>query len=138
MKSQQHDPIYSQISQVKDAVAEVLEVGGGGSQYPVALMWVPQWNRHRPSHAWVAGNILIGRPTDIVGGGSHPEYRVQQKVETTGFSSHDEINTRHGAGEAISRLVANMLYAQQHKYRHTDCHQSHDDWPFAIQETLYG
>jgi hypothetical protein len=93
------------------AVAEVLEVAGGGAQHRKAAVAVAQAQRHHPGHAAVLGQASRC-VADVVGGVADAEHRVQQQlhrpVRAPTIRSVPEM-----ACEKLARVLPQALDAQQ-------------------------
>ena len=50
------------------AVAKMIKVRAGRTHHPIPLVRVTQGNGNRPRNGWISHHLLIGFPTNIVGG----------------------------------------------------------------------
>ena len=74
-------------------VAEMLEIGGIGSQHRKAAVRIPQRDGNRPGHQPVAAHSLVGVPADLVGGVAQPEHRIQHQLQRARACPHDQVST---------------------------------------------
>ena len=92
------------------AVAKMIKVRAGRTHHPIPLVRVTEGNGDRPRNSWISHHLLIGFPTNIVGGRADPEHRIEQQIQGSGLCAHNEVDTRHRTGKTISSLLPDMLY----------------------------
>ena len=109
-----------------------------GADNPVPAITVTQGYGHQPADALILLQFLVGTPADVIGGVTDVKDRVQQQVQLTAASAHDQVGAGDGAGKGLLHFGAKVLNAQKQGDAERQGQGYQRQYPAPIPEACHG